>query len=100
MYRLKDIKIRENMFINQDVEFSWPNIENTPIIEKGRCLALKDQIAILVDGTVVPCCLDSNGIINLGNIYNDEIDDIINSERYKFRIIMGVCYAKENSNSV
>ena len=53
-------KIKENLFINQDTEFVWPNIKNQNIIEKGRCLALKEQIAILVDGTVVPCCLDNN----------------------------------------
>ena len=38
----------------------------------GYCHALKDQLAILVDGTIVPCCLDNNGDINLGNIYKNE----------------------------
>ena len=46
-------------------------------------MALKTQIAILVDGTVVPCCLDSQGIINLGNIFRDDLDTIINSNRYQ-----------------
>lgn len=44
---------------------------------------LKTQIAILADGTVVPCCLDSNGIINLGNIYTESIEEIQNKERYQ-----------------
>ena len=74
-------KVRENIFINQDIEFTWPDINKEVIIEKGKCLALKDQIAVLVDGTVVPCCLDSNGKINLGNIYTDSFDSIINSKR-------------------
>ena len=30
---------------------------------------------------MVPCCLDSEGIINLGNIFNENLDDIINSNR-------------------
>ena len=42
-----------------------------------------DHIGILSDGTIIPCCLDSNGIINLGNIYDDNINDILNSKRVK-----------------
>lgn len=74
-------KIRDNIFINQDTEFTWPNIENKPINEKGRCLALKEQIAILVDGTVVPCCLDNNGDIPLGNILEETMKDILNKNK-------------------
>ena len=74
------IKLKDNLFINQDTEFVWPNIKNDNIIEKGRCLALKEQIAILVDGTVVPCCLDNNGDIPLGNILNETIEDILNKK--------------------
>ena len=70
-------KIKENMFINQDSEFTWPDIKGENIIEQGRCLALKDQIAILVDGTVVPCCLDNNGDIPLGNIFEEILEEIL-----------------------
>ncbi len=73
------IKIKENLYINQDLQFEWPDINKHSILENGRCLALKDQIAILVDGTVVPCCLDNNGNIPLGNIYNQDLEDILNS---------------------
>ena len=45
-------------------------------------LCFKDHIGILVDGTIVPCCLDSKGIIKLGNIFKDELKYIIQSERY------------------
>ena len=72
------IKLKENVFINQDTEFEWPNINNKVIIEKGRCLALKEQVAILVDGTVVPCCLDNNGDIPLGNIFEETLEEILN----------------------
>lgn len=74
-------QIRDNVFINQDTEFIWPNINNKAIIEKGRCLALKEQIAILVDGTVVPCCLDNNGDIALGNILKENLEEILNKEK-------------------
>jgi len=75
------IKLKENVFINQDMEFEWPDINKEPIIEKGRCLALKEQIAILVDGTVVPCCLDNNGDIPLGNIFEESMEDILNKTK-------------------
>jgi len=75
------IQIRKNIFINQDIQFTWPDINKEEMIESGRCLALKEQVAILVDGTVVPCCLDNNGDIPLGNIFEQSIDDILNSPK-------------------
>lgn len=75
------IKIKNNMFINQDIEFTWPDINQENIIEQGKCLALKEQIAILVDGTVVPCCLDNNGDIKLGNILNESLEEILNKPK-------------------
>ena len=77
----KFIKIKQNMFINQDIEFTWPDVNKKAIIEKGKCLALKEQVAILVDGTVVPCCLDNNGDIPLGNIFEETIEDILNKNK-------------------
>lgn len=74
-------KLKENIFINQDVEFSWPDLNKESIIEKGRCLALKEQIAILVDGSVVPCCLDNDGDILLGNILEETMEDILNKPK-------------------
>ena len=70
-------KIKDNIFINQDTEFTWPNLNGLVIIEKGKCLALKEQIAILADGTVVPCCLDNNGDISLGNIFEETLEEIL-----------------------
>ncbi len=46
----------------------------------GSCYGLKEQIAILVDGTVVPCCLDQEGDISLGNIFQTDFEEIINSK--------------------
>ena len=77
------IKLRESVFINQDKEFEWPDINKKTIIEKGRCLALKEQIGILVDGTVVPCCLDNSGDIPLGNIFEETLEDILNKSESK-----------------
>lgn len=74
----KYYKLDDNLFINEDLEFTWPSLNNKRIIEKGRCLALTSQIAILVSGIVVPCCLDNEGDIPLGNIFEESLDDILN----------------------
>lgn len=75
--------LTHNIFLDIDKLFSWPDISNEIITNYGTCKGAKKQLAILVDGTVVPCCLDNDGIINLGNIFNNSIDEIISSERYK-----------------
>lgn len=80
--KIEKCKVKENIFLDIDEEFIWPDLNNNIYNEVGTCYALRDHIGILVDGTVVPCCLDSNGVIKLGNIYKDNIDDIINFEKY------------------
>ena len=75
-------EIIKNVFIGLGNEFIWPELDNQVNDKKGTCYALKDHIGILVNGDIVPCCLDVNGIIKLGNIYEDLLDDVIKSERY------------------
>lgn len=77
-----ETKLDKNIFINTHEEFIWPSLNNDLKIENGTCYALRDHIAILVDGTVVPCCLDGDGVIKLGNIYKDDMKDIIESKVY------------------
>jgi len=76
-----NIKIDDYTFINKDKEFIWPSLNNQIYNEIGYCYGLKTHIAILSDGTVVPCCLDAEGIIDLGNIYKTKLEEILNSER-------------------
>ena len=79
----KNNTLSNHIFLSIDSEFSWPNL-NLPVIStKGTCKALKEQIGVVVDGTVVSCCLDNNGDNNLGNIFNDDMDNIINSNKYQ-----------------
>ena len=80
--KINNHTIKNNLFYSIEEEFIWPNINNKQIFN-GTCKALTDHIGVLVDGTIVPCCLDSEGIINLGNIYNDDLKEIINSKQYQ-----------------
>lgn len=75
------MKLGDFIYINQDHEFQWPALEEIEDDGKGFCYGLKDQVGILTDGTVVPCCLDGEGIINLGNIKNQPFSSILESER-------------------
>jgi radical SAM protein with 4Fe4S-binding SPASM domain len=56
--------------------------------ESGFCLGLREQFAVLADGTVVPCCLDRNADMALGNIFKQPINDILEGERAR-RIVDG-----------
>ena len=77
----RGMKIADRLYINQAEKFKWPDVNENEINKNGFCYGLRTQAAILVDGTVVPCCLDSDGIINLGNIQNNFFSEIIESER-------------------
>lgn len=76
-----NIKIKENVYINKDKEFTWPSLGNEYCRENGFCYGLRNQIGILVDGTITICCLDSFGISNLGNIFNDNLEEILKCDR-------------------
>ncbi|KJS87398.1 MAG: Fe-S oxidoreductase [Peptococcaceae bacterium BICA1-8] len=75
------IKIAERVYVNQDQQFHWPDLKEAEDEGKGFCYGLRNQVAILVDGTVVPCCLDGEGVMNLGNINKTHFSEIIKGER-------------------
>lgn len=62
-------------------KFAWPDIERTDPTDSVFCYGLRDQFGVLVDGTVVPCCLDSDGNIPLGNVYQQPLAEILTSPR-------------------
>lgn len=73
--------LSDHIFLEWGKKFDWPDIHVPEISDHFFCYGLRDQIGILSDGTVVPCCLDSDGIISLGNLLNQELDDILTSPR-------------------
>ena len=76
-------RIRDRLFLEWGERFDWPD-QNAP--DNGNrvyCHGLQDHFGILCDGTVVPCCLDSDGVINLGNVFREELSDILASPRAK-----------------
>lgn len=77
------IKLADRVFINQDYEFKWPALHEEEDDGKGFCYGLRNQAGILADGTVIPCCLDGEGIIDLGNINSHSFSEIIEMDRAK-----------------
>lgn len=75
-------KLLPRVFFSLDEEFKWPNLNDPFNTDLGHCKAIS-QLGILSDGTVIPCCLDKDGIIDLGNIFKDSLDNILNSDRYQ-----------------
>ena len=79
----KHVKLDTNVFFQVEEEFIWPSLNNNYCEENGSCMGTRSHIGVLVDGTVVPCCLDSAGTINLGNIYESDMKNIISSDLFK-----------------
>lgn len=79
----KNILIKDKIYLNKNEKFIWPDINNDYYEEEGRCLGLDTHIAILVDGSISICCLDTNCDSNLGNIFEDDLEKILNSEKVK-----------------
>jgi radical SAM protein with 4Fe4S-binding SPASM domain len=75
------IKLADHIFFQPAPRFGWPDGEKQINKEEKTCYALRDHIAILAEGTVVPCCLDADAHIVLGNIFTHELDEILQSER-------------------
>ena len=77
-----NLKLRERLYLEHEAKFEWPDMD----AEAGGvefCLALRQQAAVLCDGTVVPCCLDGEGQIALGNLFEQDWETIMASPRAK-----------------
>lgn len=81
----KSQRLADKIFLEWGEEFDWPDpsCEACDADADMFCYGLRDQIGILVDGTVVPCCLDADGNLALGNIFNDDIEVILASDKAK-----------------
>jgi radical SAM protein with 4Fe4S-binding SPASM domain len=69
------------LFVHYDTRFDWPNSSAPIRSETGTCRALSHQIGVLSDGTVVPCCLDKDGAVALGDLHRQSIEEILAGER-------------------
>ncbi len=78
--RPKSIRVASKILVHFDNYFEWPSLNNKNYGD-GTCQGLQSHIAILASGKVVPCCLDCDGIIELGDLHEDSLESILKSKR-------------------
>ena len=79
----RGIRIGNRVFLEYGEKFDWPDLQAPEGSGKVFCYGLRDQLGVLCDGTVVPCCLDHEGDLALGNLFRQEMDEILDSPRAK-----------------
>ena len=74
-------RLCNNLYLEFDRKFEWPSAEASSAKREVFCKALIKQIGILSDGSLVPCCLDHNGDVILGNLFTQSLEEILSSPR-------------------
>jgi len=77
----RGIPLAPRVFLNPESQFTWPHPAAPDLGRHGYCRGLRDHLAILADGTVVPCCLDADGRLALGNILHASLAEILAGPR-------------------
>ena len=90
----KGTAIGNRIFLEYGDKFDWPDLSAQEGGSKVFCYGLKDQIGVLCDGTVVPCCLDHEGDIALGNLFQESLEDILAKNRTQ-----AICEGFRNGNA-
>jgi MoaA/NifB/PqqE/SkfB family radical SAM enzyme len=74
-------RLAERIWLEPGDRFDWPDLSLPSLGERCFCYGLRDQVGVLVDGTVVPCCLDHEGDLPLGNLFGQELEDIMSTDK-------------------
>lgn len=76
-------RLADKIYLNYGEKFDWPDLGAEETGNQVFCYGLRDQLGVLCDGTVVPCCLDHEGDIPLGNLFDQSLPEILDSPRAK-----------------
>ena len=77
----RSVKIKDKIYLEYGERFGWPDIDAPVQGKRFFCYGMRDHFGVLCDGSIVPCCLDSEGAVTLGNIFTDDLIDVLASER-------------------
>ena len=77
----KGSTLSPRVYLEWGEKFDWPDLNAPPVEGRAFCYGLRDHVGVLCDGTVVPCCLDHEGDIPLGNLFEQALEDILNTPR-------------------
>lgn len=81
-------RLSDRIFLEYADRFIWPDIEAEELGSSVYCHALSDHFGILADGSIVPCCLDRDGVMTLGNIFTDDLSKVLTGSRCE-KILLG-----------
>lgn len=81
-FTMPKIRLERHIMLHQAKRFTWPSLKTPIVSKKGFCHALKEQVGILSNGTLVPCCLDTNGDINLGNVLENSFQNLLETKKF------------------
>ena len=79
----RGIKVRDRFYLEYGERFDWPDLAAEEQETGVFCYGLRDHFGILCDGRVVPCCLDREGEISPGNIFEQPIEQILAHPRFR-----------------
>lgn len=79
-FDVKKRRLAPYTMLIKDTMFSWPNIDKAELANTGICHVVKGQLRFLLDGAVVPCCLDAKGVMRLRGIKTTPLEEILNSK--------------------
>lgn len=79
----KSKRIKNHLYLHFDQRFEWPSLKSPIKSEVGTCYGTRDHIGIHANGSVVPCCLDKEAVLDLGNIHETSLQNILESHRFK-----------------
>lgn len=74
-------RIGERVYLEHGEKFDWPDLEAPEGSRQVFCYGLRNQLGVLADGTVVPCCLDHEGDLALGNLHTQSMEEILSGPR-------------------
>lgn len=74
-------RIGDRVYLEHGDKFDWPDLAAPEGSQRVFCYGLRDQLGVLCDGTVVPCCLDHEGDLALGNLFDTDLDAILETPR-------------------
>lgn len=77
----RGIRVGDRVYLEYGDKFDWPDLNAPDGSERVFCYGLRDQIGVLCDGTVVPCCLDHEGDLALGNLFETSLEEILNTPK-------------------
>lgn len=73
----RSLTLGEHIFLSFEEEFQWPGLSAPEYPGPGTCYGARRMLGVLCDGTVVPCCLDGEGECPLGNLFTEELSEIL-----------------------